>query len=930
MLCRIKLLVTPNKGKSPVKKIIPILMSLTLFACQDSEQVATIKTEAEKVVVEEAKPVVNAPAGQLSKDIVPIEVFLDLTIVPDETYFHGKTNIVANINKPQKEYYIHGNLLEVEKVQIKGADNKTIDGTYEQVSDSGVALLRFPEIINTGKVDLEITYKSKFNEALDGLYRVNDGGLNYAFTQFEAIAARLAFPGFDEPAFKVPYTTSLTVKHEHVAIANTPVVKTTELENGMKRLDFQKSKPLPSYLIAFAVGEFDVVTWEDLPANKVRDRPVPLSGLATKGKGDKLAFALEHTQEILESLEFYFEIPYPYLKLDIIAVPDFGAGAMENAGAITYREQLLLLDDDSSPAAKRRYMGVHGHELAHQWFGNLVTPYWWNDIWLNEAFATWMSYTALHTVYPEQNFDQTILNGSLGAMGSDSLASARQIRQPIKSDHDISGAFDGITYSKGGGVLEMMNVFLTPEQFRSGIQSYMHDFAFKNASADDFIASISAASQNIPAELIKSSFSSFLEQPGIPYLNVESSCEDGVNTIALTQSRYFPLGSEGDTSQKWEIPACMSYEIDGKIHQDCHMINAPEQEFSLAGSGCAAYIMPNANGSGYYRYEVKQENWNNLFDNIDNLTDKEVISLNDSFSAAVQTGAVDFTTLMRFAPTIVTSEIRSIASAPMAMMKYMKEKVAETESDQLKLEKVANKLYQAQYQRLGFDPRNNDSEEDKKLRSSVITFIADTGKNKDVRAKLVEMANTYVGYGTDGQLHEDKVDTNLVGLALGVAVEDSEMKFTNHLIEILDKENDGTVRGRLLSAISANTDEEFTKEIRDWILSDKLRGNEIYGILFSQIGDKDKIDGMWQWTQDNFEAFKTRIPTWFQGRMPMIGSGFCDLEKKKELTDFFDPIIEGLSGGPRSLAQTEEGIDLCIAKLEHDKPMLKAYLDTIK
>ena len=915
-----------------MKKILLILISITLFACQDTEQAQQTQSQAQQqneTVAEEVKPLQPAPKGQLYKDILPEEIFLDLTIVPDVTYFHGSTRIIATVAKAQKEYYIHGNLLEIDKVQIKDAKNNVIVGSYEQVNDSGVVLLSFPEVINAGKIELEISYKGKFNESLEGLYRVKDGGLNYAFTQFESISARLAFPGFDEPAFKVPFTISLTVKQDHVAIANTPVIKTTELADGLKRLDFQKSKPLPAYLVAFAVGEFDVVKWQDLPANDVRDRPVALTGLATKGKGKKLAYALEHTQEILESLESYFEIPYPYLKLDIIAVPDFSAGAMENAGAITYREQLLLLDDDSSPGQKRAYMGVHAHELAHQWFGNLVTPYWWNDIWLNEAFATWMSYTALHTIYPEQNFDQTILSGSLRAMGSDSLVSARQIRQPIKSNHDISGAFDGITYSKGGGVLEMMNVFLTPEQFRSGIQNYMKEFAFKNASADDFIAAISAASQNIPAELIKSSFSSFLEQPGIPFLKIDSSCEDGINTIALTQSRYFPLGSEGDKNKTWEIPACMSYEIDGKKHQDCHMINAKEQEFKLSGSGCAAYIMPNANGSGYYRYEVKQENWNNLFDNLDKLSPNEIISLNDSFSAAVQTGAIDFITLMRFAPSIASSELNNIANSPMSMITYMKKKVAETEADEAILAKVANDLYQLQYQRLGFDPKDADSEEDKKLRRSVVSFIARIGDNTKVRSQLVEMAKRYVGFGSDNSLHEELIDTNLIGLALNVAVEDSDMEFTKHLITLLDKENDGTIRGRLLRSISSSKDDAFNVELRGWILSDKLRGNEIYIILFSQIGDKDKRDGMWQWVQDNFAAFKERIPTWFQGRMPMVGSSFCDLEKKKELTGFFNPIIEELSGGPRSLAQTTEGIDLCIAKLAHDKPMLKAYLDSL-
>ena len=284
--------------------------------------------------------------------------------------------ISAQINSAQNHYYIHGNLLTVESVKLKTASGELIEGKYEQVDESGIAKLSFPKTIETGDVELYISYKAKFNEALEGLYRVKDGGLNYAFTQFESISARLAFPGFDEPAFKIPFDVSLTVKEGHVAIANTPVKKTTQLPNGMKRLDFMTSKPLPAYLVAFAVGEFDVVVWDDLPVTGVRNRTVPLTGLATKGKGDKLKYALENTQAILESLENYFQIPYPYLKLDIIAVPDFSAGAMENAGAITYREQLLLLDENSSQTSKRRYMMVHAHELAHQWFGNLVTPYW--------------------------------------------------------------------------------------------------------------------------------------------------------------------------------------------------------------------------------------------------------------------------------------------------------------------------------------------------------------------------------------------------------------------------------------------------------------------------------------------------------------------------------------------------------------------------
>jgi alanyl aminopeptidase len=576
-------------------------------------------------------------------------------------------------------------------------------------------------------------------------------------------------------------------------------------------------------------------------------------------------------------------------------------------------------------------MMVHAHELAHQWFGNLVTPYWWNDIWLNEAFATWMSYTALNPVFPEQNFNQSILLGSLGAMSSDSLVNARQIRQPIHSNHDISSAFDSITYRKGGGVLEMMNAFLTPEQFRMGIQNYMNKYTFKNANADEFIAAISEASQNIPPEVIKTAFNSFLEQPGIPYLTISASCEDGINKLAINQTRYLPLGSKGASdNQTWKIPACMNYEIEGKEHRDCHMIDAKEQNISLAGTGCAAFIMPNTNGSGYYRYSLNTEDWSKLYDNLDNLTTNEIISLNDSFSASVANGKIDLVTLMKFAPIIARSELSSIASSPMATLTNMKEKIAESKEQEMIIAQVANELYQPHYQRLGINAKDNDTVEDTKLRNAVVRFIADTGNNKAVREKLIDMAKTYTGYKTDGELHEDLVNTNLLTTALSIAVEDLDQDFTNHLVALLDKAKDGTIRGRLLSAISSTNNPKFVEELRGWILSDRLRSNEIFTILFSQVGDKDKQEGMWTWVKDNFEAFKLRIPTWIQGRLPFVGSGFCSEEKKNELKNFFDPIVEDLSGGPRTLAQVTESIDLCIVKRAHDKVMLKEYLTTLK
>ena len=308
-----------------------------------------------------------------------------------------------------------------------------------------------------------------------------------------------------------------------------------------------------------------------------RDRPLPLRGIAARGKGKKLAYALEHTEGILTSLENYFSLPYPYAKLDIIAVPDFDAGAMENAGAITYREQLLLFDDTSSIMSKRSYERVHAHELAHQWFGDLVTPYWWNDIWLNEAFATWMAYVSLENWKPGEGFRRDLNQRMITAMESDSMITARQVTQPVLTNHDIANAFDGITYSKGGGVINMIEGLLGREAFRKGVQSYMEKYSYGNASSADFFASLAAQSTELPPAQVESAFRSFLDQPGLPLVETSILCSASAVSVSLKQSRYLPLGSTGSTDGRWEIPVCLRYAVQGESQRTCLLLTEQEQ-----------------------------------------------------------------------------------------------------------------------------------------------------------------------------------------------------------------------------------------------------------------------------------------------------------------------------------------------------------------
>ncbi len=908
-----------------------VFLPLLLTACSHNDA-AHVKTIVPVKQAAAMSPAEDIPRGQLPENWEPKHYELDITIDPDDKHFSGVVRITAQINHPLDSYYLHGDALQVKHVELKNQQGQIIPGNYQQVDSSGVARVRFAQTIKPGTVVLTFAYQAPFNESLEGLYQVRDGGLNYAFTQFQAIAARSVFPGFDEPRFKVPFDISLTVHNHHVAISNTPEKSVTYLtgeRHGMKRVEFETSKPLPTYLVAFAVGEFDVVEWQDLPTTAVRATRIPLRGIATRGKGDQLAYALKHTQPILESLEAYFDTPYPYQKLDILAVPDFQAGAMENAGAITYREQLLLLDEHSPLRQRRSYMAIHAHELAHQWFGNLVTPHWWDDIWLNEAFATWLSYTVLHPVYPEQKFKHNILSRSLRAMSNDKLISARQIRQPIMSNHDISSAFDGITYSKGAGVLEMMNAYVSPEKFRMGIQLFMQRHAFKTATADDFIQAISEKAGAARSAVIAEMFNSFLEQPGIPYLTINHSCQQGSNQISIKQSRYLPLGSAGSSSSAWRLPSCLHYAINAQKHSHCVMLEAhnERQEFTLPGNGCASHVMPNANGSGYYRYALNQAGWSQLYDHLDQLPTLDVMSLNDSFLASLEAGQIDFSALVALAPKLISSDATDIATAPMNPISFMRKHVAKNTLEKQKISDLASRLYLDKMLELGYVTQADDGVDRTKLRRAVINFMVATGQHPPSRQRMIEMAKAYTGFDTDRQIHEESADPNLIAIALVVASRDLGEAFAEHLEKLFNDASDGTVRQRLLQALASNRNPAFGQKIRAWILSDRLRDNEIFTIIYRHMSEEKFSADMWLWVQHHIDALLKRMPQSSQGNVVYVGYSFCSEKKKQQFTDFFQPRIDSLGGGPRALAQVSERIDLCIARVNHEQPKLKTYLE---
>lgn len=850
------------------------------------------------------------PAARLPEGIAPTHYSIHLNIDPRKERFSGSTSIEIELKGSTDLIWLHGIDLDIESASATLPDGAVVPLQWEQMNAVGAAKLTAPSILKAGKATLKLNYTAPFNTSLEGLYKVVKGADSYAFTQFEATSARLAFPSFDEPFYKVTFDLSMTVPQDYVAITNTPLVSETSNDGQTKTLVFAKTKPLPTYLIAFAVGPFDVVEWDPVPSTALRAQALPLRGITTRGKAQEIHYAMENTANIVTALEEYFDTPYPYAKLDIIAVPDFGSGAMENAGAITYREQLILLDEGSPVNQKRSFFITHAHELAHQWFGNLVTPVWWDDIWLNESFATWNSHIVLDSIYPEEKYRNSLANSASRVMRNDSLASARQIREPIVRHQDIGSAFNGITYQKGGGVLSMFESFLGKDNFRKGIREYMKTFAFGNTTADDFIGAIADANPQVAGNDLRAAFNSYIEQPGLPMISAELKCTSKGAEVELQQQRYLPTGSLGSTDQTWTIPVCLSSIFDETSTSECFLLKEQRETFALKNKSCPKAILPNTGGSGYYRWALPAQQWLSLMQSFGTLSVIEQISVANSLSAALNNGSMTLDDYLAAVPEITRSESWRVAMAPLSDLYKIKNFVA-TPDEKKDIQAKFSQWYQPQLDRLNALPERRPDEA--QFREFAMSALAHGAEDSAVRSSLVASAIAYTGFETDEELHPDALESDLRRLALNVAAHELGQPFADLLWRHFLKEDNAALRQYLLYAIAQSPDPIVAAGIRGRALSPKLLDNEMPYIIYGQMSEEKNRQAIWDWSKENMTAVLDRIATWRKGQIPSYFRQFCEPAQAQDIEDFFAPMINELESGPRYLANSLETIRLCTA-----------------
>lgn len=856
----------------------------------------------------------DRPEGRLPGGVVPSRYDLSLTIVPERDEFTGSVSIDVDVREPVSVIWMHGDGLSIERASVRLADGTRLDATWQQVNPAGLAKLSLPREIAPQAAELSFGWSAPYSEELDGLYRVTEAGRAYAFTQFEPIAARKAFPAFDEPAFKTPFEIALTVPSGETAITAAPEKARELLDNGLVRVEFEPTEPLPTYLIAFAVGPLDVVEADPVPANEARERPLPLRGVAVDGKGKRLGYALARTGELLAALERYTGIGYPYAKLDIIAVPDFQAGAMENVGAVTFREYLLLLDESSSNRQKRAFASVMAHELAHFWFGNYVTHPWWDDIWLNEAFATWFAAKGVQAVYPEHRPQARLFERILAVMEADSLVSARRIRQPIETSDDIYNAFDGITYRKGAAVLGMFERFVGEAAFQRGVRDYLRAHAHGTGDYRDFLA---AVSENSGRDLAPA-FETFLEQSGVPFIEMSQTCEGGTARMTLEQSRYLPLGSEGDPDRTWQVPVCLRYGGDSQQRERCTLLDTAEKEIAL--NFCPEWVVPNAGGAGYYRWHVGA--------GIDTPVPqrpaedaqgvREQMAWVDSLQASVRAGRAGIgSVLARLTPVLGWPD-PLLAEAPVPLFRFAIDQMPGNDSERNKARSrvarpmvpvlIASNLLPAARPTTG------------ELRSQWLTLMTRDARMEVLMDAAVKRARRWI----EGE--RDVIDADVLGAVLEAAAIEADGARYDALSETLGEELTAGQRVAVVNALGHAIRPSAVARLRELVFSDRLRSNEVEDLLSGQAALPETRPANWDWVREHFPRLVEIMPAGHAGELPGLAKGFCSDERAAEVRVFFRPHIDELRGGPRNLAQALEAIRICAAVTENQRDSYRNWL----
>ena len=835
---------------------------------------------------------------RLPSNVRPRHYRLSMEIDPALEVYRGEVDIALEVTLAAAVIELHAVDLDIEKATLRVAAGEEVALAIALEPGRERLRLTSPRPIDPGEAHLTIAFRGTLQRGLRGVYKVVDHGRAYVFTQFEPADARRAFPCFDEPALKASFEVSLTVPAGVDAIANGALVREVVLPDGRRELHFAPTPVLSTYLVAVAVGTFGAL--------EGRCGEVAVRVLATPGKETLGALALEMAIAFLPILEDYFGIPYPYGKLDLLAAPDFEAGAMENAGAIIFRESLLLLDDKASLDAQRQVALTLAHEMAHQWFGNLVTMEWWDDLWLNEAFATWMEFKVVDAWRPGWQLWTDFERMKTVPLHLDSLQHTRPIQAVVRSPEQANEMFDGITYNKGAAVLRMFEVFLGEEKFREGVRRYLSAHAGRNARAAALWAALKAAS-GMPVDLLAESW---FQRPGYPLLSLRVEGD----TLHVEQRRFFAKAGHLEPAAPWAVPLTVKVSAAGGHTRVTRLLETAEGAVPLGGG---RFIFGNAEGCGFYRVAYAPELLAQVTANLGALSPVERVSLLADSWAQVRAGA-PLTPQLELLDRAALDPQRTVQETVLAQLGVLDDVVL-ADAARPAFQAWVRGLLDAPVRRLGLDPSAGESPDAQLLRPRLIEALGKLGADPEIRGELGARLTRWLA-------GEPALSSALLGVALRLAAQRGDgalwERFRGRMLAAKSPEE----HDRFLVALAAFEDPGLVTRTLELSLSEDVRAQDLQILLGNLFGNRAARRATWAFVTARWEGVAKKAPVFGLRRVLGATAMLVDRGLRAEVEAFFADPAHHVEAGERELKQALEAIDLGLGLREREHAGLSAWL----
>lgn len=857
------------------------------------------------------------PFQRLPKSVLPKHYDLFLKPNLKEFTFEGRETVKVVVNEKTEKIVLNASDLDIKSAELITADEKVLKPEIILCQQDETLTLKFPSPVPIGEATIKFYFIGELNDKMKGFYRskyMSASGEEEryaAVTQFEATDARRCFPCWDEPAIKAVFDITVSVVPGKVALSNMPVVEERTDEDGNHVLRFAPTPVMSTYLVAVVVGDFDYV--EDTSEDGVKVRVYTPVGKKEQGR-----FALFVASKVLPYYKEYFQIAYPLPKIDLIAIADFSAGAMENWGLVTYRESCLLVDSENTAAVRKQWIAlVVGHELAHQWFGNLVTMEWWTHLWLNEGYASFVEFLCVAHLFPEYDiWTQFVTDMYIRALELDCLKNSHPIEVPVGHPSEIDEIFDDISYNKGASVIRMLHKYIGDEDFRKGMHIYLTRFQYRNTFTEDLWAALEEAS----AKPVKAVMSTWTKQMGFPVITVEDSKQEGNKRIlTLSQTKFCADGSCDNDNCLWLVPLAFSKSTDPvNVCYDAVLQDA-KATFTLDNIGPSEWVKVNPGTVGYYRTRYPSHLLEQFLPSIQDksLPPLDRLGLLDDLFALVQAGKSPTVEVLKLMEAMSKEDNYTVWCTISNCLGKLSVLLSNTDFED-KFKAYGRRLMKHIGTQLGWEPKANESHLDTLLRSLVISRLGWFGDE----AVIEESKKRFEGHASGTHIIHADLRSPVYKAVLSVGDENTY----NTMLRLYREADLHEEKDRICRALGAIKDENILRKVLDFAMSDEVRSQDTVFVIISVAMTKLGRDLAWNFMKDNWQELINRYQGGFllARLVKHTTENFASDEKAKEIEDFF--ATHESPGAERTVQQSCESVRLNAAWLSRDRESIQQYL----